>query len=355
MFVFFIQKKGNLVKSQCFKSNVMKYITIKEIGVQLGISKSTVSRALAGDANVSAETRERVLTLASELGYKRNETAANLRHKQSRTIGIIVPEMLTPFFVYVTISIQKVLNEKGFKVIITQSQEDIQSEFYNLQLMDNYRVDGIIMSICDNEKNVEEYTRLEKKGIPIVFFDRVPPLMDAHKVIVDDYKKSFFMMEHLIRAGRTKIVHLAGPDRIPNTAERKRAYKDTLAKFNIPYNPELVINGENERKEGERVIKDFLKKEIPFDAIFCFGETLAIGALNYLKTQGIRIPEDVAICGFSGTYLGTIVSPQLTAIQQPFEEMGKVSAELMIERLNNPDLLCKTVVLNAEMIIRQST
>jgi len=333
----------------------MKYITIKDIAKQLNISKSTVSRALAGDGNVSRETRDKVMALANELGYKRNEMAANLRHNHSRTIGIIVPEMITPFFLYVIISIQKVLNENGFKVIITQSHEDIQAELYNLQLMDNYRVDGIIMSVCHKEQNLKEYMQMEKKGIPIVFFDRVPPKMYASKVIVDDYKKSFFMMEHLIRSGRKRIVHLAGPDRIPNTTERKRAYTDALAKFKIPYDPALVIDGENERSEGERVIKNFLKMNIPFDAIFCFGETLSIGALNYLQSQGIRIPEDVAICGFSGTYLGTIVTPQLTAIQQPFEEMGKVSAELMMERLNNPDAPCKTVTLDAEIIIRQST
>lgn len=333
----------------------MKYVTIKDIAARLEISKSTVSRALAGDNNVSVETRDKVMALANELGYKRNEMAANLRHSQSRAIGIIVPEMLTPFFLYVIISIQKVLNENGFKVIITQSHEDIQAELYNLQLMDDYRVEGIIMSICHKEQNIKEYMRLEKKGVPIVFFDRVPPKMYASKVIVDDYFKSFFMMEHLIRSGRKRIVHMAGPDRIPNTAERKRAYVDALAKFKIPCDPNLVIHGENERSEGERVIKNFLKQNIPFDAIFCFGETLAIGALNHLKSEGIKVPEDVAICGFSGTYLSTIVTPQLTAIQQPFDDMGRVSAELMMERLNHPDTPCKTVTLEAEMIIRQST
>lgn len=333
----------------------MRYTTIKDIAARLNISKSTVSRALAGSGNVSDETRDKVVALANELGYKRNELAANLRHNQSRTIGIIVPEMVTPFFLYVIISIQKVLNGNGFKVIITQSHEDVQAELYNLKLMDDYRVDGIIMSICHKEQNVNEYLRLQKKGVEIVFFDRVPPTMDAPKIIVNDYVKSFFMMEYLIRSGRKRIVHLAGPDRIPNTAERKKAYKDALAKFKIPYDTELMINGENERSEGERVIKNFLKKNIPFDAIFCFGETLAIGALNYLQSQGIKVPDDVAICGFSGTYLGTIVTPQLTAIQQPFEDMGRVSAEMMMERLADPNTPYRTVVLDAKMIIRQST
>ena len=221
--------------------------------------------------------------------------------------------------------------------------------------MDEYRVDGIIMSICHKDQNIKEYMHLESKGIPIVFFDRVPPKMSSIKVIVDDYKKSFFMMEHLIRSGRRRIVHLAGPDRIPNTNERLKAYLAALKKFKIPYDPNLVIVGENERSEGERVMKHFLKQHIPFDAIFCFGETLAIGALNYLQTQGIVIPKDIAIGGFSGTYLGTIVTPKLTTVQQPLEEMGRVAAELIIEKLNFPETTCKTIVLDAKIIIRQST
>lgn len=333
----------------------MRYVTIKDIAAKLGISKSTVSRALAGDGNVSAETRHRVQETADLLGYKRNELAANLRHNETGTIGILVPEMLTPFFLSVIISAQKTLNERGFKVMMTQSNENAEAELNNLRMMENYRVDGIIMSICDKERNVEEYKRLVAKDIPIVFFDRVPPAMNAPKVIVDDYLKSFFMVEYLVRSGCRHILHIAGPDRIPNAFERRRAYRDVLEKFRIPYRPELVKNGENERSDGARVIADIMARGIEFDAIFCFGETQAIGVQNYLLNKGVKIPEQVSICCFSGTDLGTIVSPQLTVIQQPFEEMGRVSAEMMIERLNDPEAPCRTVVLDAEMIVRQST
>lgn len=336
-------------------NTTMKYVTIKDIAKELKISKSTVSRALADDHNVSEQTKEKVLELANKLGYRRNEMAANLRKKNSFTVGIIVPEMITPFFMYVIVSIQEELNRQNFKVIITQSHEDADAELYNLKLMEKYRVDGIIMSICDRKKNIREYIRLKDKGIPIVFFDRIPDNVYASKVVVDDYKKSFFMMEHLIRSGRKRIVHLSGPERIPNTHERRRAYIDALNKFKIDIDPELIIDGENQRSEGERVIKEFLCKKISFDAIFCFGETLAIGALNYLQSQGIRVPEDVAICGFSGTYLGTIVTPQLTAIQQPFDKMGKVAAELIIEQVKDSEAPCQTITLDAEIVIRQST
>ncbi|WP_370457718.1 LacI family DNA-binding transcriptional regulator [Dysgonomonas sp. ZJ709] len=334
---------------------MMKYTTIKDIAKELDISKSTVSRALSGDSNVSKETREKVVALANKMGYKRNDIAANLRMQQSKTVGIIVPEMVTPFFMYVIMSAQKVLDEQGFKVIITQSHEDPQAESYNLKLMENYRVDGIIMSVCHSDINLKEYFRLQEEGIPIVFFDRVPSKIHACKVIVNDYVKSMLMMEHLIRSGRKRILHLAGPARIPNTEERKKAYKDSLAKFKIPFDPELLIEGENERSEGERVIRDFLRKKIPFDAIFSFGETLSIGALSYIQSQGIKVPEEIAICGFSGTYLSTIVTPQLTAIQQPFEKMGRVSAEQIIKKINDPESSCETIILDAEIVIRQST
>lgn len=333
----------------------MKYITIKDIANKLGISKSTVSRALSGDNNVSKDTREKIQVLANSMGYKRNETAANLRQQHTNTIGIIVPEMITPFFMYVIISAQKVLNEQNYKVIITQSHEDTQAEAYNLKLMENYRVDGIIMSICHGEENIKEYLRIQEKGIPIVFFDRVPSEVNATKIIVNDYIKSMFLMEHLIRSGRRRILHLAGPKRIPNSEERKRAYKDALAKFKIPLDPDLLIEGENERSEGERLLKIVLSKNIPFDAIFCFGETLSIGALNYIQSQKIRVPEDVAICSFSGTYLSTIVTPQLTAIQQPFDKMGEVAAEQIIKRINDPNSPCETITLDAEIVFRQST
>lgn len=333
----------------------MGYVTIKDIAKAIGLSKSTVSRALSGDGNVSKETRDKVQAMADKMGYERNELAANLRHQNTRTVGIIVPEMITPFFMSVVISAQKVLNENDYKVIITQSHEDIQAELYNIELMEKYRVDGIIMSVCDVEHNLKEYFRIQKKGIPIVFFDRVPPKICATKIIVDDYVKSMLMMEHLIKIGRRRIVHLAGPRRIPNAAERKKAYVDSLAKFKIPFDPELLLEGENERSEGQRLIKTIIDKNISFDAVFSFGETLSIGALNYMKTQNIRVPEDVAICGFSGTYLSTIVTPQLTAIQQPFEEMGKIAAEQIIVSIEDTSSTTKTIMLNTEIVLRQST
>lgn len=183
----------------------MKYATIIDIAKELGISKSTVSRALRGDnQNVSKETQAKILEVAQRLGYKRNELAVNLRKQSTRTIGIVVPEMITSFYVNFITYAQKYLNKSGYRVMLAQSQENPEVERINLQMMEDYRVDGILLSICHDQVNLNEYRRIIHKGIPIVLFDRTIAEMDASQIKIDDYIKSFFMVEHLIRKGKTK-------------------------------------------------------------------------------------------------------------------------------------------------------
>lgn len=211
------------------------------------------------------------------------------------------------------------------------------------------------MNLCRTSGNEEEYKRIQQQGIPIVFFDRVPESSEVTKVIVDDYVKSFFLVEHLIRTGRRRIVHLQGPDYIRNAMERKRAYADALSKFNIPYEPALVISAGVSVEGGRQAVKRLQKEGISFDAVFAFTDTLAIGAMNYLQEQGVLIPEEVAVAGFSGTILSTIVHPPLTTVEQPLHRIGETAARLLIEKLDHSQTVARTVVLKAEIKIRQST
>lgn len=188
----------------------MKRITIKELAERLGLSPSTVSRALAGDRNIRRETRERVSRLAGELGYRPNPVAVNLRSGRSNTVGVIVPEMVTPFAATVIGGIQRVLYGRGLKVIIAQSDENPQTECGNLELMERFMVDGVIACPCDATRNGEIYRRIRQRGVPLVFYDRAPLRVDASRVIVDDFATSYFLMEHLVRRGCRRIVHLGG-------------------------------------------------------------------------------------------------------------------------------------------------
>lgn len=170
----------------------MKHVTIKDIANDLVISVSTVSRALTGDKNIRRETREKVLEAAKRLGYRPNLVATNLKYGRTSTIGVIVPEMVTPFSAKIVSGIQEVMYAHGIKVIVTDSNEDPDKELENLQLMQHFRVDGIIVSMCSYKKNHDEYLQLQQTEIPVVFYDRIPYGLDVSQVVVDDYIKAFF-------------------------------------------------------------------------------------------------------------------------------------------------------------------
>ncbi len=333
----------------------MKHVTIKDIASRLCLSTSTVSRALTGDKNIRRETRDQVVALAAELGYKRNEVALGLKQGRTNTVGIIVVEMVTPFAAEVIRGIQEVLYKQGIRVIIAQSDENPATERENLHLMEQFRVDGILIDPCHNLENDAEYRRIQAEGTPLVFFDRIPENEAVSKVTVDDYIQSFFLVEHLIRSGRKRIVHLEAPSYITNAVNRKRGYRKALEKFEIPYDPALVVKAGVSIEDGRQAAARLLQEGVSFDALFAFTDTLAIGAMNYLQEQGVLVPEEVGVAGFSGTVLSTIVHPQLSTVEQPLAEMGRTAAQLLLERIAVPETPPRSVVLKAELKIRHST
>lgn len=334
----------------------MKYATIIDIARELGISKSTVSRALRGDdRNVNKETKRKILEIAEKMGYKRNELAVNLRKQSTRTIGIVVPEMITPFYMNFITYAQQLLNRQGYRVTLAQSHEDPEAERANLQMMEDYRVEGILISACHNRKNLDVYRQLIDKGIPLVFFDRTITGISVPKVKIDDYIKAFFMVEHLIRSGKKEIVHFAGPAYIENAIERKRGYKDALEKFHIPYNPEYVVDAGVNFADGEKAVEELIRKRISFDAIFSFTEMSALGAKSCLQKLHYSIPGDIAVCCISGTDLCVLVHPSLTTVEQPVKQMAEAASRLIMEKIEDPAIPDETVLLDAEMIVREST
>lgn len=333
----------------------MKHVTIKDIARYLSISVSTVSRALVNDKNIRRETKEKVLEAAKMLGYKPNPVATNLKFGHTNTVGVIVPEMVTPFASRVVNGIQEVLYANGIKVIIAESSEDPEKEKENLQLMERFMVDGIIISLCSYKRNREEYLRLQQAEMPMVFYDRIPYGLDVSQVIVDDYMKAFFLVERLIRSGRKRIIHIQGPDDVYNSIERARGYKDALSKFNIFPDEDMLVKTGLTFEDGKNVADRLVEKNISFDAVFAFTDTLAIGMMNRLRELGKKIPEEIAVASFSGTELSTIVYPKLTTVEPPLLQMGKAAAELILEKIKNPSSPNRSVVLNAEIKMRAST
>lgn len=332
-----------------------KYVTILDIARELGISKSTVSRALSGDtSNVKTATIEKILETARRMGYHRNELAVNLRKQSTHNIGIIIPEIITSFYMNFVNHVQSILRTEGYKVIISVSNESPEQERENIQMLEQIRVDGILMSVCNKDKNQDIYNKVIERGIPIVFFDRTLERKQASQVRMDDNIMSFFMVEALIDQGRKHIVHIPGPSYIRNGYDRLVGYREALEKHLIMYDADYVLPPALSADEGAKVMEDFLQRHITFDAVFGFTETALLGAKTTLQKHGFRIPEDVALCCMSGTALSTLVHPTITAVEQPVEEMAKEACRLLLAHLQNDNQPTEDIVLRGETIFRES-
>lgn len=336
-----------------------KHATIKDVAKALGISKSTVSRALADHYEVKPETKQAVLEMAEKMNFKPNPYAQNLTRRRTKIIGVVVPEFVNSFFPRIIIQIQKVFEKEGFNVLITQSAESAETELKNLRLLESNMVEGIILSVVEKEKNNEHYSRLIDNGIPIVFFNRPSNEVEASKVIIDDYKMAFFAVEHTLSANgikRTKPMHLMGPKGIFSSTTRCQGYKHALAKHGIEPLSETYVQCEDISREcGFATMNAILDGDRIPDAVFCFNDQLAIGALKAIKKRGYQIPEQIAVMGFSESQSALLTEPPLSSVAQPLDLMGQTAAELLLEKIKNPDTPYRTVVLEATINIREST
>lgn len=334
----------------------MRYVTISDIAKALNLSKSTVSRALKGDfINVSHETQELVRRKAAEMGFRPNISAANLRSRSTHTIGIVIPEIETSFYPKFIETAQAKLKEAGYRVTLAQSNENSNDERDNLNLMIDTHVDGIMLSVCDGNKNKDLYRYIISRGLPLVFFDRHIDGIEAPQVLSDDYNSSFFLAEELIRKGCKRIIHLKGPDSITNSADRLRGYRDALAKWHIHYDESLVVEGGLTFRDGEITAIELLDKKIPFDAVHAFTEMSLLGAKSIMQSRGMRIPQDVLVACLSGTNLCKMVYPKVTAVEQDAVGMARKTVDIILNLIAGKDVSNEPVFLPAQRIDREST
>lgn len=332
-------------------------VTIFDIAKELNISKSTVSRALTGNANVHPDTRKAVLELADKLDYQKNMLSISLISKQTNTIGIIVPEFISSFFPQAIIAAQAVAAKAGFNTIICQSNENYETEVANTKVLLANQVDGILVSISKETRNFDHFKVFQRKGIPIVFFNRVCEEMMVPKVVVNDYDGAFHAVEHLIERKRRRIAHLTGPDSLPNSVKRLKGYKDALVKHNLPIDEDLIITYDLTVEKVRIYINHLLGMANPPDAIFCINDTTAIETLRILKEKKMKVPTDIAVVGFSNDFLADLIDPPLTTVFQPVREMGETAAQLLLDQIKREVSNWKSTVrvLNTELIVRGSS
>lgn len=333
-----------------------KYATLKDIATALKISTATVSRALADRLDVNSETKKIVKEEALRQNYRPNPMATRLKTQHSKTIGLVVPEFRSSFFPNIIAGIQKVIDENGYQLLITQSNESYEIEENNLKLLENNRVEGILISITREGENSDLYQNMIDSGIPLVFFNRVCTKVIAPKVILEDYKLAFFATEHLIYNKFKKIIHFAGPDKLSVTRERKKGFLDAMAKHHREINSDSVVVSGVYRMNGYETMKNLIEMNNLPDAIFCFNDPTALGALKAIKEAGLNCPDDIALVGFSETEVAELVDPPLTSIEQPTFQMGETAARLLLDQINqNPPPEANTVCLNGQMHTRKSS
>lgn len=327
--------------------------TIKDIAKALGISIATVSRALNGSYEILPETKEKVLSKARELHYKPNIQARNLLKKRNNMIGVVVPEFITFFFPEIIIGIQEIVNKEGYQVLICQSNESSSLERRNVQMLEESMVEGLIISVAKESKNIDLYERLIQERMPIVFVNRVFPQLAVNQVIIDDKKWAYKVVEHLIKCGYRKIAHLAGNEHLSVTKGRLQGYLDALDAYNIPVQENLIMNVGIQQDRAKFGIDYLMNLKNKPDAIFCVNDPVAVGCILELKKRGLRIPEDVAIAGFSESPIGKIMG--LTSVSQPTFEIGKIAAEKLLQQIKDYDAPIETIILDAKLNIRDST
>jgi LacI family transcriptional regulator len=338
---------------------MMKYskdVTIYDMAKALGISPATVSRGLKDHPHIRKETIQKIKAKAHEMGYQRNKFASNLRQKHTNTIGVVVPKLNSLFMATVIAGIEKVTNQHGYGLIISQSQESEKHELSCVTTLYNSRVDGLLVSLAFDTRNLDHFKIFLNKNIPVVFFDRVSDCQGCISIIIDNCKAGYEATSHLIEQGCKRIVFLGGNLLRNVYSDRFRGYKQALSDNKIVFDQNLVFITDMSQKAGTETAKKILKMKPRPDGIFTSNDTSAVALMVELLKSGIKIPEEIAVAGFNNDPISQVIQPNLTTVEYPATELGEIAATSLIDKLEGvrSDNL-KTIVLNHDLIIRESS
>ena len=334
-------------------------ITLKKIAKEFDVSISTVSKALKGSHEISKEVREKIKAFAAYYHYKPNSLALNLRNQKTKTIGLIIPEIVHHFFTKVISGIEHVANERGYNVMICLSNESYEKEILNMDMLANGIVDGIIVSVAKEteEKGTHNHFKeLINNGIPLVLFDRVIEEINCNKVITDDIGGGYLACNHLIKMGCKRIAILTTPDHISVGIKRKKGYLKALNDNNYPIDEDLILKID-EKNSIEGQINNLFELTNPPDGIFGVNEIYAATAIRIAHKKGLKIPDDIAIMGFTNGLISDFTTPSLTTVAQHGSTMGERALELLLDEIEyqDTDYKYKTEVIKTDLIMRNST
>ena len=334
-------------------------ITLKKIAKEFGVSISTVSKALKDSHEISSEVKERIQAFAKYYHYKPNSLALNLRNQKTKTIGVIIPEIVHHFFTKVITGIEKLANDKGYNVMICLSNESYEKEVLNLDMLANGVVDGIILSVAKETEEKDDYRHFDElinNGIPLVMFDRVVDEINCNKVIADDIGGAYLATEQLIHNGCSKIALITTPDYVTVGHERKEGYLKALAENNMAVNKELIVEVDENFSIEDQLTVLFNGNMIP-DGIFAVNEIYAATAMKVARKFGYNIPDDIEVIGFTDGLISEFATPSLTTVAQHGRRMGQKALELLLDEIDSQDAhyQYKTNLIQTDLKIRNST
>jgi LacI family transcriptional regulator len=333
-----------------------KEVTIYDVAKVLNVSPSTVSRGLKNHPHIRKETKKTIIAMAKEMGYQQNKFASNLRQKHTNTIGVVVPKLDSYFMATVISGIEKITAENGYGLIISQSQESWKKEISCISTLFNSRVDGLLVSLAFDTKNLEHFNILLNKDIPVVFFDRVTDCNGCISIVIDNYKAGYEATSHLIEQGCKRIVHIGGNLLRNVYSERFRGYKQALTDNKIEFEQNLVVICDMSGRASTDAAKKILKMLPRPDGIFTSNDTTAVAAMVELERAGVIIPDEIAVVGFNNDPISQVIRPNLTTVDYPARQIGEIAATSLINKLKNSESAnFSTIILKHDLICRQSS
>ena len=328
-------------------------VTLKDVAKHAGVSYATVSRVLANKPNITPETRNRVLESVQQLGYRPNRIAQSLQAKRSSIIGIVITDIQYDFFPPLVRAVENLASQHNFAVFLCNTEENSKRESKYINLLIQERVAGAIIAPIGTDP--DDVLRLQRAEIPVVLVDREIPGLAVDSVLIDNHKAAYRLINHLIQNGYNSIAAVVGNTTVTTARERLQGYKDALKAHNLPVNPEHILIGNPTMETGIHYTEQLLNSPALPDAIFASNHMLASGVYKAIRTAGLDIPRDVAVVAIDDPVWASFVQPTMTVISQPAHQLGVTAMQLLSERISSPDAPIQRVVLDGELIVRESS
>lgn len=331
-------------------------VTMKEIAKKLNVSVSTVSRALKDSPELHPDTKKRIREMAKSMNYQPNLLAQSLRISRSKVLGVIVPELESHFFSSNISGIQDTAYKRGYNVMICQSNESYVQEISNIRVLVASQVDGLLISLSRETTNYQHLQDLYNREIPFIMFDRVTEEIPVSRVTVDDENGAYQVTHHLLEQGCRKIAFISGPQDLYISKKRKEGYLKALAEYGISEKESRIYVSDLNQESNRQIAYKILEEEDRADAIFAMIDPVAVDVMLILKEKGIKIPQEIALAGFTNNPTSAVVEPSLTTVSQPGYEMGQIAANHLLDQLD--DIVSgepQSFVLGTTLIARNST